>query len=316
MRLSSMKAPRVGVFLTTPTHRTPEFEELKRMAAEAERLDYESVWVSDHFYSFPTPGEDVFESLTTLAALAPVTSRIRLGVMALCNSYRHPSLLAKTSATVDVVSRGRLELGIGAGWYRAEYDAYGFPFPNARVRTDQLSEAIRILKLLWTQDETTFHGKYFRVEQARDRPKPVQEPHPPIWVAGQGEKLTFGIVAESADYSNFYGLCPEDCKMKNRVLDHMCKRLGRDPGTLVRSWAGNVIVAKNHDALTERLRAFHATYYPLGEEIGTMIAGTPADCASQIQDYLRAGITYFIGYVFNPPGSESLKLFSDVVKSV
>ena len=286
------------------------------MAIEAERLGYDSVWVSDHFYSFPTPGEDVFESMTTLSALAPVTSRIRLGVMALCNSYRQPSLLAKTTSTVDVISKGRLEVGIGAGWYRAEYDAYGFSFPNAKVRTEQLSEAIQILKLLWTQDETTFQGKHFSVHQALDRPKPVQRPHPPVWIAGQGERLTFPVVAEFADCSNFYGLTAKDCKIKNSVLDDMCTKIGRDPSTLVRSWAGNVIVARNHDALSEQLRMFHAKYGALGREIGATIGGIPDDCVSQIRGYLKAGITYFIGYVFNPPGAESWKLFSDVIKSV
>jgi len=314
--LSSSIATRVGVFLTTPTHRTPEFEELKKLAINAESVGYDSVWVSDHFYSFPTPGEDVFDSLATLAALAPVTSRIRLGVMALCNSYRQPSLLAKMASTIDVISNGRLELGIGSGWYQLEYRAYGYPFPSARVRAEQLSESAQILKLMWTQNEATFQGKYFSLQRALDRPKPIQEPHPPLWIAGGGEKLTFRVVAEFADCGNFYGLSPEECKMKNSVLDGMCEQLGKDPDRLVRSWGGNVIVGENHSALKQQLRAFHVSYGTLGEGIGKMIAGTTTECADQIRDYLDAGITYFIGYVFNPAGARSWELFHDAIKSV
>lgn len=192
---SCADGPRFGVFVTTPTHETSDFDEVKNMAVEAEKLDYDSVWVSDHFYSFPTPGGDVWESLTTLSALAPVTTRIRLGVMALCNSYRSPSLLAKISSTIDLISKGRLDLGIGMGWYRNEYDAYGFQFPSAKIRAAQLSESARILRLMWTQDKADYYGQYYSVREAINSPKPIQKPHPLLWIAGQGQRLTLPVAA-------------------------------------------------------------------------------------------------------------------------
>jgi F420-dependent oxidoreductase-like protein len=167
------------------------YAELRDFAREAERIGVESFWVSDHFFGGPVgvPDRNCLEAWTLLAALARDTTRIRLGVLVTAAQYRNPALLAKIVAGVDQMSDGRVEFGIGAGWKAEEYRAYGFDFPAAGARVEQLKDTLEICRRLWTSDRATYHGKHYRIEDAVCAPKPAQRPHPPIWVGGSGSRV-------------------------------------------------------------------------------------------------------------------------------
>src|SRR5262245_42564443 len=199
------------------------------IAELAERLGYDAIWVYDHFHNVPVPAhETVFECWTTLAALSQRTSRIRLGQMVGCASYRNPGLLAKITSNIDVMSGGRLDWGVGAGWYDHEYRAYGYEFPEAKVRIGMLREAVEVVKLMWSEADAKYDGRYYQLAGAQCDPKPVQQPHPPIWIGGGGEQLTLRVVARHADKVNFGGSL-EEFAHKRDVLRGHCKDVGRDP---------------------------------------------------------------------------------------
>src|SRR5262245_42353159 len=177
-------ATRIRFSVQTPIEGTT-FGALARHWQRAEALGYHSVWLDDHFYGVATPAsDDSLECWTLMAALARETSRIRFGTLVLCQSYRNPALLAKMAATVDDPSDGRVECGLGAGWYEREYAAYGYDFPPIGTRLAQLDEALRICRSMWTEERATFRGRHYRVEDAWCNPKPLQRPHPPIMIGG------------------------------------------------------------------------------------------------------------------------------------
>lgn len=227
-----------------------QYQKLKEMTLEIERLKFDSVWLYDHFHTVPeAKPEATFEVWSTTAALAEATTTIRLGQMCGCNFYRPPALLAKMTSVIDCISNGRLEFGLGAGWYQHEAVAYGYSFDKPSVRIGKLDEAVQIIKGMWTEDEFQFQGKYYQVglgevkdysgrevslKGAINHPKPIQAPHPPIWIAGGGEQLTLRTVARYANYSNFAGSL-ETVQHKNRVLDEHCLKIGRDPSEITRS---------------------------------------------------------------------------------
>src|SRR5437868_2019409 len=173
------------VGITDPTE---AYETMTRVAQEADALGYHSIWLYDHFHTIPTPMQEItFECWTSIAALARDTTRVRLGQMVTCNSYRPPALLAKMSSCIDVISNGRLIVGMGAGWYQHEYEAYGYEYGDMPERLRQLGEAVQVLKAMWTQDRARFEGRYYRLRGAINEPKPLQKPHPPLWIGGGGE---------------------------------------------------------------------------------------------------------------------------------
>ncbi len=193
-------------------------------------------WLFDHFVPINGHVEGpCMDGWTLLGALAAVTKRVRLGLMVGCNEYRYPAVLAKIATTVDRVSNGRLDMGLGAGWFEFEYNMYGIPFPAPAQRIHELDEACEILKRLWTEELATFVGKYYTIKDARHEPKPVQNPYPPIVLGGGGEKLTLRVVAKHADMWNFGGGTPEEGAHKLAILDEHCAAIGRDPNTIVRS---------------------------------------------------------------------------------
>src|SRR3954466_1943968 len=216
-----------------------------------EELGYDSLWVYDHFHNVPRPAhEAVFECWTTIAALSQVTSRVRLGQMVGCNSYRQPSVLAKITATVDVISGGRLDWGIGAGWYENEYKGYGFEFPPPRERIGRLRECVEIVRSMWTQPGTTYRGKYYETQRANCDPKPLQQPHPPIWIGGGGEQLTLRVVAQHADRSNFGGN-PDEWQHKADVLLGHCKAVGRDADEITMTWSPEVFIRESEQEIVD-----------------------------------------------------------------
>src|SRR4029453_4489763 len=180
------------------------------IAELAERLGYDSIWVYDHLHNVPVPThEAVFECWTATAALSQRTSRVRVGQMVGCAAYRNPGLLAKITSNIDVMSGGRLDWGIGAGWYDHEFRGYGYEFLPSRDRIAVLRETVEIVRSMWTKPDTTYTGKWFQLEGAQCDPKPLQQPHPPILIGGAGEQLTLRVVARPADRSHF-GRNPEE----------------------------------------------------------------------------------------------------------
>jgi F420-dependent oxidoreductase-like protein len=194
-------------------------------------------WMFDHFVPINGHVEGpCMDGWTLLAALAAATQRVRLGLMVGCNGYRHPAVLAKIATTVDQVSGGRLDVGLGAGWFELEFNMYGIPFPPAAERIRRLDEACQVLKLLWTKELADFEGTYYTLKEARHEPKPVQKPYPPFTIGGGGEKLTLRVVARHASIYNAPGGNPEEVRHKNSVLDAHCIEIGRDPLEIRRSW--------------------------------------------------------------------------------
>src|SRR5438552_2896090 len=204
------------------------YETMTRVAQEADTLGYHSIWLYDHFHTAPIPTQEVtFECWTSTAALARDTKRVRIGQMVTGNSYRNPALLAKMASTVDVLSHGRLTLGIGAGWYEHEYRAYGYQYPDAPERTRQLHEAVQVLLAMWKEDEAVFEGKYYQVRGAINQPKGVQHPHIPLLIAGGGEQVTLKLVAQYGDACNIVGDL-DTIKHKFDVIRQHCETVGRD----------------------------------------------------------------------------------------
>ena len=215
------------------------------IAVLAEELGFDSIWVYDHFHNVPKPAhEAVFECWTTIAAISQRTSRIRLGQMVGCNSYRNPGLLAKITSTVDVISGGRLDWGIGAGWYENEYKGYGYEFAKPSDRIGMLRETVEIVKSMWTQPETSYDGKFYKMSRAHCDPKPLQQPTPPIWIGGGGEQLTLRVVAEHADVSNF-GSSIEEFIKKREILKGHCAAVGRDEDTIRKTISSEVFIRED-----------------------------------------------------------------------
>ena len=220
---------------TAPQHTT--YDAMLAVWQEADRTPaFEHAWLFDHFS--PIQGDlngPCFEGWTLLAALAARTSRLRLGLMVAGNTYRHPAVQAHMAATVDVISNGRLDLGLGAGWNEYEHQSMGIPLypPGERIR--RLGEACEVIRRLFTRPLADFQGRYYRLEQARCEPKPVQKPYPPFVIGGGGERLTLRVAARYADVWNFIGTDAETFRHKVRVLHEHCAAVGRDPGQIALS---------------------------------------------------------------------------------
>ncbi|MDE0231972.1 MAG: LLM class flavin-dependent oxidoreductase [bacterium] len=206
---------------------------LARKWRHYEELGIETIWNPDHLLSPIDPTAPMFEGWTTLAALAAETSRIRLGVLVSSNLLRHPALLAQQAITVDHISRGRLEVGMGCGWFEEEHRRFGIPLPEPGVRVDRFSEAMEIIDRLLRGETVTYEGEHYQVSEARLRPHPVQLPRPPLTLAAHGPRM-LRIAARYADRWNSMG-APEEMAERNRFLDAECERIGRDPAGIVRS---------------------------------------------------------------------------------
>src|SRR5437764_4675187 len=217
---------------TAPQHTTWDaMLEVFRAADDIEL--FESGWTFDHFYPiFSDPTGPCFEGWTLTTALGQATRRLRVGLMVTGNPYRHPSVLANMAATVDVITGGRLELGLGAGWNQEECDALGLDLPPLKERFDRLEEALAVITGLLTNETTDFDGRYYQLRQARCEPKPVQRPHPPNCIGGSGEKRTLPIAARFAQHWNFVAGPPDQFAHKRDVLHAACAAIGRDPNEI------------------------------------------------------------------------------------
>ncbi|HTK11627.1 MAG TPA: LLM class F420-dependent oxidoreductase [Ktedonobacteraceae bacterium] len=225
------------------------YESMLRVWTEADCTpNMEHAWAFDHFIPLTADitGPEL-EGWTLLGALAARTERIRLGLMVTGNTYRHPAVLANIATTVDVISNGRLDFGIGAGWNQTEHDMYGMELYAPGERIKRLGEACEVIKLLWTETRANFDGKYYQLKDALCEPKPVQKPYPPFVIGGSGEQLTLRVVAKYASIWNFVGGDIETFRHKNAVLNQHCAAIGRDPSTIERSIQWRV----NYDNLAE-----------------------------------------------------------------
>lgn len=266
---------------------------------------YESIWVYDHFHAVPVPnGEATHEAWSLMNAYAATTSRVRLGQMCTCMAYRNPAYLAKVAATADVISGGRVEMGIGAGWYEHEWRAYGYGFPPAGDRLGMLDEGVQIFRQLWSTGTATLDGAHYRVDGAQLAPLPLQQDGPPLWIAGGGERKTLRIAAQYAAYTNFDGT-PDEFAHKSQVLAEHCADLGRDFGQIVRSSNYNVVIAPTEAEVEDRF-AWLADHYRqtvpteadrlVKEWRGGPLVGTPEQIVEKLQALEKLGMTYAITY--------------------
>ena len=276
------------------------------LARFAEAGPFESIWVYDHFHTVPVPTDEAtHEAWSLMAAFAAATSRVRLGQMCTCMGYRNPAQLAKTAATIDVISGGRVEMGIGGGWYEHEWRAYGYGFPRAGERLGQLDEGVQIMRQLWTTGTATLDGKHYQVAGAIGRPLPLQEGGIPLWIAGGGEQKTLRIAAQYANYTNFDG-SPERFRHKSEILAGHCRDVGTDFDAIVRSANYNVVIGETDKDVQDRLAWMRAHYAPRipAEKLADYdklfssgpLVGTPEQIVARLTELDGLGMKYAILY--------------------
>ncbi|TKV61941.1 LLM class F420-dependent oxidoreductase [Nakamurella flava] len=279
---------------------------MSRLAQRADAGPWASIWVYDHFHTVPAPSDEAtHEAWTLMAAFAASTSRVRLGQMCTCMAYRNPAYLAKVAATVDIVSGGRTEMGIGAGWYEHEWRAYGYGFPPARERLRALDEGVQIMRQAWSTGTATLDGKIYQVDGAIVRPRPLQEGGIPLWIAGGGEKVTLKIAAKYAQYTNFDGT-QEGFAAKSAILADHCREVGTDFGAITRSANYNIAIGETEKDVADRLAWFNDKITRLcGPERAAreMAAfenlpgvGTPEQIVEKLRALGAQGMTYAITY--------------------
>lgn len=305
-----------------------QFEAMVRVAKEAERLKLDSIWLYDHFHTVPAPElETVFECWISTSALARETENIRIGQMVTCNSYRNPALLAKMASTVDVLSHGRLDFGIGAGWYDHEYNAYGYPYPDGPERLRMLREALQIFHAMWKEPYATFHGEHYHIDGAMNEPKGVQKPHPPIWIGGGGEKVTLKLVAQYGDACNIGGRDPENYKRKFGIVKQHCEDVGRDYNEIIKSAEVFTHIALpgqtkesatakprrdvsrlvGHDVSLEEFTNGSFRGYPPG------VIGNTQEVIDAYGEIIDAGAEYIIAYLTDIVHLDTLQAFAEEV---
>ncbi len=289
------------------------FERVSDIAVTAEDSGFDSVFVMDHFYQLPglgAPQENMFEAYTLLSALAACTHTVRLGCMVGGMTYRNPALLVKTVTCLDVISKGRAIWGIGAGWFEKEHQDYNFEFGTFTDRFEKLEEGLQIAKSMFVNDTTTFNGKWFKVTDAFNSPKPVQAGGPPILIGGSGEKKTLRMVAQYGDACNVFGDATQVQHLMG-VLDEHCATLGRDPSEICRTRLGTLVVGDTmeaaHAKLSERFGGATIDQLPADLQArikATFIIGDADEVGSKVQGLLDAGLD---GVVVNMPDSHNLE---------
>jgi probable F420-dependent oxidoreductase len=305
-----MREVKFGLFSVTG-----DYAEALRTAKRADSEGFHSILLNDHFFSpFRPAREPQLECFTTLSAIAAVTTRIRVGSLVAAVAFRSPALLAKIASTLDHVSNGRLLLGLGSGWERSEYDAHNYPYPSNSERLDQLADAIKLIKAMWTQDEPTYHGTHFSIDKAYNNPRPLQKPHPPIILGGSGSKL-LKIAAAEADILN---LIPpifngkdlindpaaavrfDMAELKRRIakLHVLARAAGRDPADIEISGLILVSLSKEKSAADAAVRAIAKKWGLPDEEAArrapSILAGTPAEVKREIRSRIEeTGMTHF-----------------------
>jgi F420-dependent oxidoreductase-like protein len=269
----------------------------------------------DHFHQISVVGKQedpMLEGWTTISLLAGITSKIKLGTLVTGVIYRHPSVLAKMGATLDVLSKGRLFMGIGAAWNQEESLAYGIPFFPNKERLLRLEEAIQIIRKMWTEEPAaTFNGKYYQISNAYCNPKPVQKPSPPIMVGGSGELHTLKIIAKYADACNLFGSA-ETIKRKLSILREHCKSVGRDYDSILKTKLGFIVIDNDRETLEKRIQQI-SKVIPEEQVRDIITYGTPEDVLKQIELMEEVGIEYLIVDLEPNRELEALEIFGDSI---
>lgn len=284
------------------------FAKVAEIAGVAERSGFDSLWVMDHFYQIPimAPESDpMFEAYTLLAAIAARTEKISLGTLVTGVTYRNPALLAKQVTTLDLISKGRAILGIGAAWHDTEHLGYGFAFPSVKERMDRLEETVQICQMMFTEDRPSFAGNYYTIDQARNVPRPVRASGIPILIGGGGERRTLSLVAKYADACNLFG-DQETIRHKIEVLERHCATVGRDPGEITKTRLGGIVIAKTTAEAEKKAQRLAKVRNMDETRLRAYAAiGDPDTVAAQIRDYLDAGLD---GMIFNMPDADDLEI--------
>jgi F420-dependent oxidoreductase-like protein len=314
-----MTNPNIRMGLQIPSFTYPGvgnddlFETISSIAVTAEQSGFDSVYVMDHFYQLPLigrPEENMFEAYTLLSAIAARTSTVRLGCMVGGMTYRNPAFLAKQVTALDVISKGRAIWGIGAGWFEQEHLEYGYEFGTFTDRFEKLEEGLQIIKSMFVNDTTTLDGKWFKVTNALNSPKPVQAGGPPVLIGGGGEKKTLRMVAQYGDACNVFG-SPDQVRHLMGVLDAHCATLGRDPKEICRTRLGTLIIARTMEEAQVKLsaRLGGAKFEDLPADLQfrvqhQFLVGDADTVTEKVQALLDAGLD---GLIFNMPDSYDLE---------
>ena len=267
---------RIGLDVAQHQLRWPDLVERVQFA---EAAGFDGAWVFDHFKPlYGDPNGPCLEGWTLLAGLAAVTSRIRLGVLVTGITYRHPSVLATEAITVDHISNGRLEIGMGAAWHQPEREQLGIPFPRIKERAERLEEGVQVMRLLMTKDRATFDGRQYQLYEASYHPRPVQKPHPPIWIGAGGEQLMLPIVARQADAWHAFGSEPS-MAAKSNLLDQLAERAGRDPKRILRS--ASLSLSRPWDQVRRRAAQLRNAGF------GYLIAEWPSEGKGRLEEFVE-----------------------------
>ncbi|HEY0491933.1 MAG TPA: LLM class F420-dependent oxidoreductase [Candidatus Dormibacteraeota bacterium] len=280
----------------------------------ADGLKFDTAWTFDHFFPiFTDPKGPQLEGWTTLTALAMKTQHVRVGTLVTGVTYREPAVLAKIGATLDVITGGRLEMGIGAGWFELEHQSLGIPFYTVAERIKRLGEACEVILRMWTEDAATYDGTYYHLKEAYCNPKPVQKPHPPLLIGGSGEQLTLKMVARYADEWNAFGT-PEMIRHKIEVLEGHCRAIGRDVNTIEKSVGIPLVMSKDSGKLDGMLADMASRRgMSLEDARNGMLWGSPDQVIKKLEAYCEVGVTHIILSQRAPYDSAMLELFAKEV---
>jgi len=292
-----------------------DFQQLLFAWQQADALGYDSAFVFDHF--MPILGGDTdgpcLEGWTLLTALAVQTKHLKVGTLVTGNTYRNPALLAKMATTLDIATGGRAILGIGAGWFEEEHKAYGFPFYTDKGRAQRLDEALQVITKLWTDDHSTFKGKYYTLDDAPFSPKPVQRPHPPIMIGGKGKKWIIPLVGRHGQEWNApLGLTPDDIREGVEIIKGECKRIGREPCDFEVS-AFLVLYSITDVPLAGPIMGLAARWMTNENVARGLLAGSAKQITEKIQTYVDAGVTHVIMNIQPPYDAKLLERFAKEV---
>lgn len=273
-----------------------DFDRAIETAKLCENLGYDSVWFYDHLSPYWLRSGQAFECWTALSAVAARTTTIKLGTLVTNVGFRNPSLLAKMSSTVDNISGGRLILGLGIGdaLSRSELRSYGFEFPSLKARVARLRETVLVLKAMWTKDKATFHGEHYKIRNAVNKPKPIQTPHPPIWIGGKHSEI-LDVVAEFADGWNYWGLNANELKRRTHWLSERCIKYGRSPKCILKSWLGTF------PEQSSNMKAY---------------SGLVQSISAKLKNQTDAGTRYFIASFPSSSGTKIYEAFAEAVKNL
>jgi F420-dependent oxidoreductase-like protein len=296
------------------------YDELKKVWLAAEELGYDSAWLYDHFNALRDDNAPCLESWTTLAALSAATKELDVGTMVTAVSYRHPSLLAKMATTVDIISNGRLILGLGAGWYENEYHAYGYEFPDQRIRVQQLREALIIIRKLWIEEKTTFKGKHYSLTDAVSMPKPKQKPSPRMLVGiSRGKRTLPHLAAKYADGFNTPSSSFQECEAIMRAVREQAERCGRKMEDLICSWQCFALIARNQSDLEKLVeteakeRGQSPTEFRRHAIERGFVIGTPDHSVEQLRRFREIGVNYFLLIFPDVASIQPMETFRDEV---